>query len=424
MLLRYSVSNFTSVLNSQELSLVASSLTDEAGSLIQPEGVPFQLLRVAAIFGPNASGKSNMLFGLRFMRDAVKYSQTKWEPESKIQRRAFALADSNEKPSEFSVDFLLEGIRYEYGFSVNDTRVLHEYLFAYPGNRRQRWFERKLGAEQISFGKHLPGENRAIANLTRPNSLFLSAAAQNNHERLLPIYNWFSNQLVFRTGVGNGSFQETISRCLKDVELRNSVLRFLAAADLGIVDMEVKEEKPDPKSMVFGEKLKNLLKEMVPDITLDSLDDTQTISFKHRGHEGQAVSLPLGSESDGTLAYLGMLGPVVEILATGGVLCVDELDASLHPLLVGEIVRLFNRIETNPRGAQLIFNAHDTELLNGPLLRRDEIWFTEKDRAGATRLYPLSDFKPRKAENLQRGYLQGRYGATPIIQATTSTEGS
>jgi AAA15 family ATPase/GTPase len=178
--------------------------------------------------------------------------------------------------------------------------------------------------------------------------------------------------------------------------MRSSVLRFLTAADLGIVGMEVKEEKRTPESMVFGEKLKNLLKEIMPDISMDTLDDNQTISFKHRGEEGQAVDLPINSESDGTLAYLGLLGPVVEILATGGVLCVDELSASLHPLLVGEIVRLFNRIESNPRGAQLIFNSHDTELLNGPLLRRDEIWFTEKDKTGATRLYPLSDFKPAK----------------------------
>jgi uncharacterized protein len=416
MLLRFSVSNFLSIRDTQELSLVAGPLSDDAGAVIQIDGLPFSLLRVAAIYGPNASGKTNMLLALKFMRDAVKNSQNKWEPGAEINRRRFALGDSTEKPTTLSIDFALQGIRYEYGFSVDDTRILEEYLFAFPGNRKQRWFERKHDQPQMFFGKNLPGENRAIANLTRPDSLFLSAAAQNNHDKLMPIFNWLANQLFYRSGLNKTSAQHTIDLCLKNEETQATVLRFLAAADLGIIGMEVKEEEPDPKSAAFTEKLLDLMKEFAPNAELDMDRKTRSVSFKHKGQDNRSVPIPLGHESAGTLAYLAMLGPIIEVLASGGVLMVDELDASLHPLLVNEIVRTFNRAETNPRGAQLIFNAHVTELLNDTLLRRDEIWFTEKDDIGATRLYPLSDFKPRKVENLQRGYLQGRYGGTPVLQ--------
>jgi AAA15 family ATPase/GTPase len=422
MLLRFSVSNFTSIRDFQELSLVASSLSDKDGALIISEGLAHKLLRVAAIYGPNASGKTNILSGLRFMRNAVKNSQSKWEPGAAIDRNPFALDESAERPSEFAVDFLLDGVRYEYGFAIDNTRVLHEYLFAYPENRRQRWFERSSGHDQITFGKYLTGENRAIENLTRPESLFLSAAAQNNHEKLLPIYNWFTNQLVFISGLNTHASQKsTIDLCMKNEEAKRTVLRLLAGADLGIVDMDIKDEEPDPKTNAFVEKFQALLTEFAtdPNRTPPKFGGHyQTVFFQHKSRGNKSVPISMSDESAGTLTYLAMLGPAIEVLASGGILCVDELDASLHPLLVADIVKIFNRAENNPHGAQLIFTTHNTELLSSDLLRRDEIWFTEKDEEGATRLYPLSDFKPRREENLQRGYLQGRYGATPFIRAS------
>lgn len=427
MLLRFSLSNFTSIRDRQELSMIAGPLSDESGGLIEAQGIPYKLLRVAAIYGPNASGKTNLLFGLRFMRNAVKNSQTKWEPRAEIDRHQFALDDSGENPTEFTVDLLLQGVRYEYGFSVNNTRVLNEYLFAYPDNRRQRWFERNAEDDRINFGKNLTGENRTIENLTRPDSLFLSAAAQNNHEKLLPIYNWFANELTFRSGLGNRTSPDrTLELCMESEKTRSTVLRLLAAADLGIVDMEVEEEEPDAKMNAFAEKLQALFREYAPDTSnvpqkAESLA-RKTVALRHKTTRDAAIAIPMKYESAGTLTYLAMLGPAIEVLESGGVLCLDELDASLHPLLVAEIVKIFNRAEYNPRGAQLVFTTHNTELLGADILRRDEIWFTEKDDAGATRLYPLSDFKPRKEENLQRGYLQGRYGATPFIKASALLE--
>jgi AAA15 family ATPase/GTPase len=397
MLLRFGLTNFMSVREAQELSLVASTLSDEAGAVIQIEGLPVQLLRVAAIFGSNASGKSNIISGLRFIKNAVQNSHSKWQPGAGIARHPFALDSSTEKPSEFSVDFLVQGVRYEYGFSVDDTRVLHEYLFAYPANRMQRWFERRCEWDQIYFGKNMPGENRVIENLTRPDSLFLSAAAQNNHEKLQPIFNWFAHNIKFRSGLRDRSPERTIDLCLKSEETKKLVLRLLAAADLGIVGMDVKEEEKElpPEANVFAQKLEALLKEVTPQFSMDRTIKHRAISLRHSTYSDKAVPIPFEYESAGTLAFLAILGPVVNVLATGGVLCVDELDASLHPLLLEEIVRIFNHAEHNPLGAQLIFNTHTTDLLT-TVLRRDEIWFTEKDNTGATRLYPLSDFKPRK----------------------------
>jgi len=200
------------------------------------------------------------------------------------------------------------------------------------------------------------------------------------------------------------------------------VLHYLVAADLGIVDMHVKEEKVPPEQIAFGKKLAALLKEMDPTVPYDPDESRKAFSFQHRGAT-DSVPISLADESTGTLAYLAILGPAVEALANGGVLLIDELDASLHPLLVVEIVKLFNRADHNPLGAQLIFNAHNTELLNRNM-RRDQIWFTDKDKTGATRLYPLTHYRPRKVENIQRSYLQGRYGATPTLNVLAMEEES
>lgn len=421
MLLRFTISNFLSIREPQELSLIAGPLSDEAGDVIRDPEIPHEVLRLASIFGPNASGKSNMILGLRYIRSAVKNSQTKWEPGEGTNRRPFLLDDSKESPSQFSVDFLLKGVRYEYGFSVNDRIVLHEYLFAYPAGRRQRWFERNSQSEQIYFGKNLTGENRSIESLTRPDSLFLSAAAQNNHEKLRPVYDWFSTQLVFHSGVQDRAHYQVMEMCSRSAETREKVLRYLRAADLGIVDIEVREEEVPAEQSVFSKKLAALIKEVDPTASLDLSDTRKRLSLLHHAGSHRSARIDLGDESAGTLAYLAILGPIIEVLSNGGVLLVDELDASLHPLLVAEIVKLFNSALRNPLGAQLIFNAHSTELLSRQL-RRDQIWLTEKDKTGATKLYPLTHYQPRKGENIQKSYLHGRYGATPYVHLSKTED--
>jgi AAA15 family ATPase/GTPase len=190
------------------------------------------------------------------------------------------------------------------------------------------------------------------------------------------------------------------------------VIQLLSYADLGICDLIVEDAKtPDITRSLF-----EAARLGIPSIPREvAMPDTvPVVRLVHRVNEENMRFEP-EQESKGTVAYLSLLIPILDVLRNGGLLCVDELDASLHPLIAPLIIRPFENPATNPRNAQLIFNTHDTNLLGTGVLRRDEVWFTEKGADGASHLYPLSDYKPRGEENLESGYLQGRYGAIPFI---------
>ena len=431
MLIRFRVRNFRSLKEEQELSLVATSLKDSPEAASEIAGLKIGLLRVAAIYGSNASGKSNVIKALGYMGLAVQHSQRNWPPEGGIPREPFLLdPKSKSDPSSFEVDLLLDGVRLRYGFTLSDREVLEEWLDAYPtGNKpikKQTWFRRE--GKAFSFGKKLSGDNRAIERLTRPNSLFLSAAAQNNHEALLPLYRWFSEGFGYVPRERWLAIQHTTQMC-KESNFKSLVLQALRAADLGIVGLAVREEDlmpPPPPQLGKRERL--LIEEFVATVRKFAERANQlssdgssfpekklVLSFMHKGSSHRGIPFGLENESDGTVALYGLLGPLVHVMGSGGTLCVDELDASLHPQLALGVVGLFNSPKLNPQRAQIIFTTHDTNLLDKALLRRDQIWFTEKDAEGGTHLYPLTDFRPRKNENLARGYLQGRYGAVPFI---------
>ena len=406
MLLRFRFSNFRSFRTEQEISLVAGPFTDQPEVVLHPTGAREGVLPVAAIYGANASGKTNVIQAVMFMVSAVGSSHRIWKPDDPIPREPF-LADegSTGEPSSFEMDFLVAGKRHQYGFRVDSDAVLEEWLLAYPKGKKQRWFHRMQG-RPISFGAMMPGENRTIENLTRKNSLFLSAAAQNNHESLLPIYKSLTS-LLFVIGERSIYRLYTASLCAA-ADHKEDVARLLAAADLGIVAANVEGTKlPDRmmEALVTGLQLE------------DRPSFPKSFPEMHLLHRfgNKEVPFEMSQESDGTIAYLSLLGPAVDALKKGATLFVDELDASLHPLLAIQLIRLFNTASSNPKSAQLIFNTHDTNLLSACVLRRDQIWFTEKNDDANSQLYPLSDFKPRRQENLQNGYLQGRYGAIPFI---------
>jgi len=412
MLLRFRFSNVRSFRDEQELSLVASPGKELPEVVRHPPAVREGVLPLAAIYGANASGKTNVLRALAFMANAVSSSYRSWKPDGPISRNPFLAGETaTMRASGFEADFLFGGIRHQYGFRLDAESVLEEWLRVYPKAKRQTWFHRKPG-DRILFSSKMPGENRTIENLTRKNCLFLSAAAQNNHEALLPIYQWFTNSVFFVMGE-RGLFYEITKGICGASEPKEEISRLLAAADLGIVDMRIEEEKTsDAAKRIFEAVFAEVKLEGRPAPTV--LDAISKIHLFHRFGD-KTSTFPQDLESDGTIAYLSLLGPVVDAIKKGSLLCLDELDASLHPLLATQLMRLFNCPSSNPLGAQLIFTTHDTNLLGSGLLRRDQVWFTEKNDDGASHLYPLSDFKPRKEENLQSGYLQGRYGAIPFI---------
>jgi uncharacterized protein len=406
MLIRFRVANFRSLRDEQEFSMVAA-FQDGRKELVHVDPLGVDLLRVAGIYGANAAGKSNVLDAVRFMQEAVIGSHRRWQPGGPIPRRPFLLDTiSRSKPSHFKIDFLVERVHFQYGFEIDDEKVLMEWLHAFPNGRRQIWFSREAEKpEPFYFGKHLKGSNRTIERLTRANSLFLSTAAENAHEALSEIYSWFSSRIWFGNAMTkNSGLGVQFTAGLLESE-HDSVLNLLRLADLGIVDVSLKEHPPEEGR---GQQLASGWIEGI----------NRLLEFKHQSRGG-TFSLSLGEQSNGTQVWFSLLSAIIQALQYGSILCIDELDTSLHPYLAMEIIRIFQDPERNPHNAQLIFNTHDTTLLGNllevPGLHRDQIWFVEKDEEGASHLYPLTDFKPRKFENVERGYLQGRYGAIPFI---------
>jgi hypothetical protein len=408
-LLRFRFSNFRSFRAEQELSLIAGPFTDLPDVVRHPAGLKEGVLPGAAIYGANASGKTNVIQAMGFMASAVSFSHRDWTPDGPVPRQPFiANEESKREPSEVEADFLLAGVRHRYGFRVDSQAVLEEWLYVYPKGKKQTWFHRKWG-NPIVFSNKMPGENRVIENLTRQNSLFLSAAAQNAHEALMPVFIWLSG-LLFVIG-DRSKYRRHTARLCSQLDYRNEIARLVSVADLGIAEMSVEDTKFPDKAKEIVEAAATLLP---PQDKAAWPETLQVIRLLHRLGD-TAVPFKMDQESDGTLAYLALLGPAVDAIKKGTPLLIDELDASLHPLLAIQLLRLFNTPSSNPKGAQLIFNTHDTNLLSGGVLRRDQIWFTEKGNDATSHLYPLSDFKPRREENLQNGYLQGRYGAIPFI---------
>lgn len=423
MLIRFSVKNYRSIRDRQDFSLVASTLKDRDPDQIELGSLGVRILRTAAIYGANASGKTNVLRAIAYMANAVLQSQRTWPPSGPIPVEPFLLDRQQAvSPSEFEIDIFIDGTRFNYGFEISAQEVLSEWLLAYPRGKKQTWFIRSSKEEQeFRFGKSLGGENRSIQNLTRRNSLFLSAAAQNGHPQLLPIFNWFDKTLDVINPAKRGALQFSAVRMCETEAGRRTLLQFLKSADLGIVDVDIEERDVGEK---FQSALRVFLK-TVTDLDPPTFDSTKIpeIHLRHRAANDESVALDFEDESDGTRTLFALATPVFNALATGGVLCVDELDASLHPILALQIVKAFVDPRVNTKNAQLIFNTHDTNLLDADLLRRDQIWFTEKEPRGSTQLYPLSDYKPRRGENLERGYLQGRYGGIPIPERLLSSHG-
>jgi len=412
MLIEFRVENHRSLRDEQALTLEAGRIGESSDPRPRKvAGHSESLLPAAVIYGANASGKSNVLAALAFMREAVISSHRQGDPLGGIPRTAFAWGDKRNEPSMFEASFLVGATKYDYGFSVDDEVVVEEWLFALPNNRKQVWFERE--GDVFKFGEHMKGPKDAVREVTRSNALFLSAAAQLGHKQLGPIYTWFRGIRrinIPRRGyqplrMGGASpfymFDDKKPSLIQGDEAHNTlaarIRQLLKAADTGIVDVKSIDNEEEYRGRTRRQR---------------------RLLLQHQPGDDDSW-LDLEEESGGTKTLFRMAPSVFRSLDSGGLLLVDELESNMHPLLGSAIVKMFNSPEANPRNAQILFTTHDTNLLGTtlgePPLRRDQVWFTEKDKEGASRLYPLTDYKPRKAENLERGYLQGRYGAIPFL---------
>lgn len=412
MLLEFRVRNFRTFRDETSLSLVASADKSLALENTTATGLPqpSRAVRAAAIYGANASGKTNLLRALGLMRQIVVDSAG-WEPDRPLPFQPFRLDSASiSEPTLFEVTIVLAGVRHQYGFEFNAGRILAEWHLVYRTARPQRWIDRvydpAANRETMDFSAHLSGPKSVWQQATRANALLLSTAARLNSESLRPLFQWFSSSLnVFLDG-GHIEPSFTVS-VLQDQSLNREVTKLLNAADIAISGIATEKRKGRQRQIPVN---------LLPDEFETRSEEVELLQpvFEHTVGPQRAI-FGLADESLGTQKLFALAGPLLDVLSKGTLLVIDEMDRSLHPLLVRQLMETFQNPEINRHGAQLIFSTHDTSLLDTTLLRRDQIWFVEKDASQRARLVPLSDFSPRAKEALEKGYLSGRYGGIPIL---------
>jgi hypothetical protein len=419
MLLRFEVSNHRSILEPTELSMIAVDAERTAVRTFELLSEP--VLTVAGIYGPNASGKTNILDAIAWLATAVARSLRTWD--AVVPRDPFKFGDAPSNPTTFEVEMMVDGVRYIYHLDVSDTRVLFEGLYSYPERRRRVLFERDSHDFRLRRGL---GTIAGARELLTPTTLALSAAMRFNEPEVRP----FGRSLagirargLRRTGWAatsdSGPDIAVTRRLFEEPDLsaqatlfddpdaepvvdRRSALAMLRFADLGIHDVQVVDSQEDGAGPLGVVRTATRARR-------------RQLQFIHRV-AGQELPLDYTEESAGTQTWFTLIGPALSALRAGRVLLFDEIDASLHPQLSAHLLELFQDPETNPLGAQLIFTTHDTSLLNH--LNRDEVWLTEKVANGSTVLTALAEFggdKVRRSLNLEKAYLQGRFGAVPEL---------
>ena len=448
-LLSFTAENARSYREEVHLSMLAGRLTPKPVVRTLPtSGQPVRVVPVAGIFGANASGKSTLLKAMADLRTLVLESfrlgggPSEGNGTLRTLSRSFALLplpapdqlteDDLEPlqhvqvPTRYEVELVVHGVRWQYGLEIGPFSVDGEYAYHYPYGRQALVFRRErclaengnTTNDDIVFGPPFRKDGENLRLFVRPDVPLLSVAGAAAYKPLDALFSWFVDNLQLNGRAHREQHFVRTVELLEHQQTRKHVLALLRAADLGIVDAVRDPIDPEIQELFLRANRVWRRRDDGTDVAEEDdrpLDDS--IQLIHSGPWGD-VELTRSDESTGTLVWVGLIGPVLDALAQGSVLLVDELDSSLHPRLVDEVVDLFQRPRRNPNGAQLIFNAHDVTLLGDSAERtlgRDQVWFTEKQDDGGTTLYPLSDFRPRHDESVGRRYRQGRYGGVPII---------
>lgn len=418
MLLSFRFANHRSFRDVQQLNMVPvyEPVPDAQSEL--------DAVRVVGVFGANASGKSNIVSAFDYLSRMVGVSDRESEPGVGPQRQPFRLDPGiAAEPSSYAVDLMIGGVRHTYGFTLDDRQILGEWLYSYPKRKKRTVFERT--EQKFQWGEESGRSSlRRLADITAPTALFLSVSARfdsssaterGRDETLASLHGTFSWlwQRMSRVRPATASRVSQLRNYpiwLADPDRRAVIVDLLRAADVGLQDVFIRNRDGDDA----------LAEAAIPpeEFSKNARREGQ-VQFRHYGAVGN-VTFDVADESSGTLRLLELAARAVPVLNRGGLFLVDEIDASLHPLLTASLVRLFRSTSANRSQAQLVFTTHDATLLGNldgeDVLRRDEVWFTEKQDDGASELYPLSEFKPRRqGENRERRYLSGSYGAIPEI---------
>ena len=419
MLIEFRTGNYLSFKKPVTLSLLAANPVKEHEDTNVIPLDRYRLLRSAAVYGANASGKSNLLNALVFMRWFVISSSKEGQAQEAIGVDPFRLDVATEsKPSLLETTFLLNGLRYRYGFEADRKRIHREWLLKAERIKETPLFLREDDGIEVMRGF---AEGRGIEERTRENALFLSVVANFNGQTAMKIVEWFQDLRAIH-GLHEGQYAPVSIEMLKDDEQRPDFVEFIRRADLGVRDLLIKEEDFDTSQALqylTEEGRKRFLRDFAEAKTVS----INTVHNKYSDTDivGTALMDFDDDESEGTRKFLRLAGPMLQALKEGAVVIADELEAKLHPLLTRALVRLFLSKKTNPNNAQLVFTTHDTNLLRHLNLRRDQVWFTEKTQQEATDLYSLAEIrlpkgtKVRKDASFDRDYVRGKYGAVPYL---------
>lgn len=402
MLLELSCSNFKSIKEQITFSMVASSDTSFEEELYQFQN--YRISRLSSIYGANASGKTTLISAIGYMVFLVNQC-TRFHDGDKIFRMPHKLA--LEKPTTYDVQFVVDGIRYAYGFSINDEEVLEEYLYHFPSGRQARIFERKQ--DKFEFGQKYQKELKGICAKTKSNKLFLSVSeAWSKLPEIINPFNFFRKTVVVHSNDSENWFEYSANKICSDKKMKNILVKFMQQIGVPIRDIEV--------------KIQNLpLPQNEPILSLN--DRINVIPQNIIGIEVKFVyekyTLYLQEESQGTQKLFKLICPFMEVLTDGKVLFYDELENSLHPAIIDKLIDTFKSWKENSK-PQLVFTTQDTTLLDLDIFRRDQIWFAERNPdTCVSEYYSLVEFKNvRKDDNVRKGYINGRYAPIPLKESS------
>ena len=415
MLIEFSVGNYKSFKDIVTFSMVAANLASKNKNLdinnIFNYKKSINLVKTAALYGANASGKSNFINAFLFMHNFTINSSKESQATEEINVENFRLSTTTEeRPSFFEIIFVINDIRYRYGFEIDRDKIHSEWLYR-AKDRETNLFLRNN--DKIT-PKGTFAEGKGLEPKTRQNALYLSVCAQWNGKISTEILSWFRNCGII-SGLNDIVYKSYTVKQLEKKETKDKILTFIREFDFGITDLNVTH------STLTEDDLPKQTPESLRKFLVDYGSNKTDIFTTHKKYNAdyeyigdEAFDLDL-NESDGTQKIFSFSGPLFDALQHGKVLVVDELDARFHPLITQAIVEMFHDKHLNHSNAQLIFITHDTNLLNNKFFRRDQIWFMEKNQYGAADLYSLVDFKVRNDASFEKDYIAGKYGGIPFL---------
>lgn len=428
MLIEFSFKNYRSFRDEAVLSMEAAGLGNFKKCLI-PCG-RIKILPGAAIYGKNGGGKSNVIRAFWLAVQFIRNAQRTQHEKASVPVVPFALDDySYLEPTEFNFYYTLDGIKYWYGFSATKEKIVHEYLYHAPKGQKALVFKRN--GQMFSFTEN-KAKRKLISETVSENQLFFSVACTMNDSACISAMSWFRDRIFFSRDYSD--IPRQLLEYSNDENMLKAISDYAKAADLGIKDMqfEISSKEIINDALTFPEGIPDELKAAFTQFihVLAETSNNSEVRLKtgevralsihpgvNKDGKDQLYSLDLEDESDGTRKLMSIAPAIESVLANGGLLLVDEIERELHPVLVDFIIAKFQSKRTNPNGAQIIFTTHNTELMSLELLRKDQFYFADKnERDGSSELYSISDLATRTTDNIRKGYLLGKYGATPDVE--------